>query len=95
MAKKKTEEAQEKTLENLILDKSEGKYHVVPLISSWALSLRRREEFRHLNQTDILEIAMRQVLGGEVSPEQIKAQAAQDASEAPAESNGAEKEKKK
>jgi len=54
------------TLEQLVLDKKEGKYGVVALISFWAKELRKQEEHRHLTQTDILEKAMAEVLGGKI-----------------------------
>lgn len=57
----------EKPLEELVLNKSRGKYQVVELISFHAKNLRQQEEFRHLTQTEVLELAMRHVLSGEVS----------------------------
>ncbi|MBI3296898.1 MAG: hypothetical protein HYZ75_01950 [Elusimicrobia bacterium] len=74
--KKKDEaEAEEKrasNLEQLILDKKEGKYRVVELVSYWAKQLRAREEHRHLTQTELLELALQQVLSGEAPEKDIE-----------------------
>ncbi len=61
----------EKTLEELILNRTHGKYQVVELISFHAKHLRQLEEFRHLTQTEVLELAMREVLSGTVSEEEL------------------------
>lgn len=70
---KKTEEKPvEKTLEELILNFSVGKYTAIPMASIWAKELRRRDEFRHLTSTEILEMALRQVLEGTVGWKELK-----------------------
>lgn len=61
----------ETPLEHLILDKSVGKYQVVELISFRAKHLRTLEECRHLTQTEVLELAMREVLSGELSEDEL------------------------
>ena len=60
------------TLEQLILDKKEGKYGIVALISFWAKELRKQEENRHMTQTDLLEKAMADVLSGGVSSDTLE-----------------------
>lgn len=55
-----------KSLEELILDYLPSKYTAIPLASLWAKELRRREENRHLTATEILELALGDVLGGKV-----------------------------
>lgn len=75
MAKKKTDEADEKgvrSVDQLVLDKKEGKYRVVELVSFWAKTLKGKEEHRHLTQNEILELALHQVLSGEVSEKEIE-----------------------
>lgn len=70
-------------LEKLILNKRSGKYRVVELISFWAKELRKLEEHRHLTQTEILELAMTEVLGEKISEaELLKKKAAGEAAEA-------------
>ena len=59
------------TLEQLVLDKKEGKYGVVALISFWAKELRKVEEHRHLSQTELLDLAMAEVLGGKVDEKEV------------------------
>jgi hypothetical protein len=66
VAKKETEVIP-KTLENLVLDAMSGKYSIVPLAAGWAKIIRRREENRHLTQNDIIKLALRQVLDGQVT----------------------------
>lgn len=63
--------AEEKSVEQLILDRKVGKYGVVPIISYWAKELRKMEIHRHLSQNEILELAMSEVLGGKVSEKDL------------------------
>lgn len=69
--KQAAEEKRAANLEQLVLDKKEGKYHVVQRVAYWAKQLRGREEHRHLTQNEILELALQQVLAGEVSEKEI------------------------
>jgi len=64
----------EKPLEELILNKTHGKYQVVELISFRAKWLRSQEDHRHLTQTEVLELAMREVLSGAISEEDLMKQ---------------------
>ncbi|TBR23448.1 hypothetical protein EPO15_06005 [bacterium] len=76
MGKKKAEEAVDgvkpMSLDQMVLDKKEGKYRVVELVSFWAKSLRAKEEHRHLTQNEVLELALTQVLSGEVSEKEVE-----------------------
>ena len=95
-AKKKAhEETKEKSLEELILNKGDGKYGLIPLASQYALVLRRRDEHRHLTQPEILDIALRQLLEGQVTEEQVRDAAAELAAQLPAELALADGAKKK
>jgi hypothetical protein len=51
----------------MILDYKQDKYTAIPLAAIWANELRRREENRHLTANEILELALREVLGGTVT----------------------------
>lgn len=83
------------TLEQLVLDKRSGKYQVVEKISFWAKELRKLEEHRHLTQTEILELAMTEVLGGKVCEDDLaKKMAEAKASEGPKGSEDSESSKK-
>lgn len=73
--KKNPDDYKDKSIEQLILDQSDGKYGLVPLASMWALVLRRRDEYRHLTQPEILDIALRAIISGEVGEDQVKSQA--------------------
>lgn len=68
----KEEAAAPLSLEQRVLDKKEGKYRVVELAAFWAKSLRGREEHRHLTQNELLELALEQVLSGEVSEKEVE-----------------------
>ena len=61
-------------LDQLILDRKEGKYGSVALISFRAKELRKLEENRNLTQTDLLERAICDVLGGKVSLDELEKQ---------------------
>lgn len=64
----KAKEAPEapKTVEELILNYSGDKYTAIPLAAQWAKVLRRKEENRHLTSNEILDLALKDVLSGEV-----------------------------
>lgn len=70
-AVKVVEPAPVKSVEELILERQTGKYEIVEKISFWAKHLRAQESLRHLNQTEILELAMSEVLSEKVSIAEI------------------------
>lgn len=71
--KEKVEETPEiKTLEEMILNFPNGKYSAIPLAAMWAKVLRRREEHRHLTQNEVLELALKDILAGEVDWKDVK-----------------------
>ena len=80
--KKNPDDFKGKTIEQLILDHGDGKYALVPLASTWALVLRRRDENRHLTQPELLDLALRQLLTGEIDEDTVKASAAELAAQA-------------
>lgn len=61
-----------KTLEELILNYPGGKYTAIPLAAQWAKVLRRREEHRHLTSNEILDLALKDVLGGAVDWDDVR-----------------------
>lgn len=65
-----------KAVEELILDYQGGKYAAIPLAAQWAKILRRKEEHRHLTSNEILDLALRDVLGGEIDWKDVKKAAA-------------------
>lgn len=97
MAKKKTAEAataEEKlppSLEQLVLDRKEGKYRIVELAAFWTKQLRLKEEHRHLTQTEVLELALYQVLSGEVTEKEVEKLKRAAPVPAPASEDGTEK----
>lgn len=75
--KKEADVAPEKSLEQMILEKTKGKYEVVAMASMWALVLRKQEEYRHLAQPELLDVALRDLLSGQVSEDEVMAHAAE------------------
>ncbi len=65
-----------KTTEELILNFGKGKYSAIPMAALWAKELKRREENRHLTPAEILDLALREVLGGQVDWKDLKKVAA-------------------
>ena len=65
-----------KTLEEMILNFPNGKYSAIPLAAMWAKVLRRREEHRHLTATEVLDLALKDVLSGETDWKDVKKAAA-------------------
>jgi alanyl-tRNA synthetase len=61
-----------KTTEELILNFGKGKYSAIPMAALWAKELKRREENRHLTPAEILDLALREVLGGHVDWKDLK-----------------------
>ncbi|MBI5629593.1 MAG: hypothetical protein HY921_01780 [Elusimicrobia bacterium] len=79
-----------KPVEEIILNYQGEKYAAIPLAAQWAKVLRRKEENRHLTSNELLDLSLRDVLGGEVDWKDLKkamASAPAEASEAP---NGVE-----
>lgn len=86
--KENAEKAQKppKSVEEMILNFQGGKYSAIPLAAQWAKVLRRKEENRHLTSNEILDLALKEVLGGEIDWKDLK----KAISAAPAETNGVE-----
>ncbi len=61
-----------KTTEELILNFGKGKYSAIPMAALWAKELKKREENRHLTPAELLDLALREVLGGQVDWKDLK-----------------------
>ncbi len=61
-----------KTLDEMILNYPNGKYSAIPLAALWAKVLRKREENRHLTPAEILDLALKDVLGGSIDWKDVK-----------------------
>ena len=85
MAKKEVvkEEAPYKTTEEMILNFPRGKYTAIPMAAIWVKELKKREENRHLTPAELLDLAVRDVLGGKVDWKDLKKVAAANGDEAP------------
>ncbi len=93
-AGKDAKDAAIKPIEELVLDYPIGKYSVIPLISLWAKEIKRREENRHMTPNEVLELAMREVLSGQVGWDDLKTLAAANGSAGHAAADSDEKAKK-
>jgi len=77
MAKKEVvKEAVVKTTEEMILNFPRGKYSAIPMAAIWVKELKKREENRHLTPAELLDLAVRDVLGGKVDWKDLKKAAA-------------------
>ncbi|MBI4052009.1 MAG: DNA-directed RNA polymerase subunit omega [Elusimicrobia bacterium] len=63
---------QEKSLYQMILEQTHGKYDLVPLASQWARELKKQEETRNLSWHKVLEIAMKDAISGKITWKNIK-----------------------
>lgn len=61
-----------KTTEELILNFGKGKYSAIPMAALWAKELKKHEENRHLTPAELLDLALRDVLGGKVDWKDLK-----------------------
>ncbi|MFI5347242.1 MAG: hypothetical protein ACHQ51_12790 [Elusimicrobiota bacterium] len=75
-AAKEVPEIIKKTTEELILNFGKGKYSAIPMAALWAKELKKHEENRHLTPAEILDLALRDVLGGKVDWKDLKKVAA-------------------
>jgi hypothetical protein len=73
---KEVPETIKKTTEELILNFGKGKYSAIPMAALWAKELKKHEENRHLTPAEILDLALRDVLGGKVDWKDLKKVAA-------------------
>lgn len=68
---KKEEEAPSAPVEQLILERKDDKYSLVPLASIWARELKKQQEFQGLSTAQLLEAALKDVLTGKVTWELV------------------------
>ncbi len=76
MSKKETKAVQDapaiKSVNEMILNYPNGKYTAIPLAALWAKVLRKREENRHLTPAELLDLSLKEVLGGEIGWKELK-----------------------
>lgn len=63
--------SEEKKLEELLFDSKIEKYKLVPLAARWAKELKNKEEYKYLTFNELLELSLKDILSGKVSPETI------------------------
>ncbi|MCK5357431.1 MAG: hypothetical protein KAI33_04700 [Elusimicrobiales bacterium] len=67
------------SIEELICDYQGSKYEVTMLAMKWARHIKKLEDYREQPMADIIEVAIRDVLSGKVSPEEVKKAVIKDA----------------
>lgn len=67
-----------RSTEEMILNFAKGKYSAIPMAALWAKELKKREENRHLTPAELLDLALREVLGGKVDWKDLKKAGAAD-----------------
>lgn len=72
-----------KTTEEMILNFPRGKYSAIPMAAIWAKELKKKEENRHLTPAELLDLAVREVLGGKVDWKDLQKAAKAAGEEAP------------
>lgn len=65
-----------KTTEEMILNFPRGKYSAIPMAAIWVKELKKREECRAMTPAELLDLAVREVLGGKVDWKDLKKAAA-------------------
>ncbi|MFH0807586.1 MAG: hypothetical protein V2A57_04150 [Elusimicrobiota bacterium] len=58
-------------LAELMLNTKLERYKIIPLIARWAHEIKNKEEFKNLPFDEQMDIAMRDVYSGKVSPEAL------------------------
>lgn len=61
----------EKSLAELVLDTRYDKYKLIPVAARWAKELRKKEEYRNTPITQIVGIALKEILTQKVAMEDI------------------------
>jgi hypothetical protein len=61
-----------KSVDEMILNYPNGKYTAIPLAALWAKVLRKKEENRHLTPAELLDLALKDVLGGSIGWKELK-----------------------
>ena len=67
-----------RSTEEMILNFAKGKYSAIPMAALWAKELKKRKENRHLTPAELLDLALREVLGGKVDWKDLKKAGAAD-----------------
>ncbi|MFA6583990.1 MAG: hypothetical protein WCS77_06805 [Elusimicrobiaceae bacterium] len=58
-------------IEQKIMDYNQDKYDLIVLGSMWAREIRRREEFRHKPNSEVIDLALSDVLSGKITRDSI------------------------
>ena len=66
------------SIEKLICDYDGSKYEVTMLAMKWARHIKKLEEYKSQPMADIIEVAIRDVLSGKVSAEEVSKAVSKD-----------------
>ena len=72
MANKKQQENNNKSLQELISDTKFNKYRLVSLATRWIEEIKHKEEYKYCSSTELIEIALKDIITGKVTPEEIE-----------------------
>ncbi|MCG2725860.1 MAG: hypothetical protein L6420_06330 [Elusimicrobia bacterium] len=67
------------SIEKLICDYDGSKYEVTMLAMKWARHIKKLEEYKSLPMADIIEVAIRDILGGKISSDEVFKAVSKDA----------------
>lgn len=74
MTKKKSDTAiSDAPLAQLILDCKADKYRMVSLATRWAIEVQKKDEFNGLQPEELVSVALKEILNGTISMEEIEA----------------------
>lgn len=71
-AEKAKQDLSSEPLEKLLLDRSQKKYNLVPIVSAWAKHLKQGEECKLLPLAQLLDRALRDILTGQAADKELK-----------------------
>lgn len=67
------------SIEKLICDYDGSKYEVTMLAMKWARHIKKLEEYKSLPMADIIEVAIRDILSGKISSDEVFKAVSKDA----------------
>lgn len=71
-AKEEKEPVKEISLQELILNTPAEKYKLIPYAMRWIRELEKKEEHKDLSRSQILDLALKDILSGSVSMEELE-----------------------
>jgi hypothetical protein len=60
------------SIEEILLDVKSGKYKLIPVATRWIAEISKKEEYKYFTFNQLLEAALKDILTGKVSIEEIE-----------------------